>query len=159
MHENLRSPRTYGLVLCATLAFATVALAVGPRVAPAPPAPPTPALQGGGGPSTPTTPQVPRPQPTFPSIATADSNGSMIAVTGIDMTGTSILYLVDTESRQLAVYQANGGTDSMQGIKLVGARRIDLDLQLYGFNDKSEYSYEDLKKKFAEGSTPVTPVK
>lgn len=86
----------------------------------------------------------------LPSIATADSNGKMIAVTGIDLTGYSILYLVDTENRQLAVYQATGGAESTQGIKLVGARRIDLDLKLYGFNDKSEYSYEELEKRFAE---------
>jgi hypothetical protein len=47
------------------------------------------------------------------------------------------------------VYQANGGSESTQGLKLVGARRIDLDLQLYGFNDQSEYSYEELQKRFA----------
>lgn len=86
----------------------------------------------------------------LPAVATADSNGKMIAVTGIDLTGSSILYLVDTENRQLAVYQASGGADSTQGIKLVGARRIDLDLKLYGFNDKSEYSFEELEKRFAE---------
>ncbi len=81
----------------------------------------------------------------------------MIAVTGIDLTGSSILYLIDTERRQLAVYQASGGTDSMQGVKLVGARKIDLDLQLEGFNDKSQYSYEELEKKFADNQRNVAP--
>ncbi|TDJ66497.1 MAG: hypothetical protein E2O39_16380, partial [Planctomycetota bacterium] len=38
----------------------------------------------------------------------ADSNNRMIAVTGMDVTGQSILYLVDTVSNHLAVYQANG---------------------------------------------------
>lgn len=84
----------------------------------------------------------------LPAIATADSNGDMIAVTGIDVTGASILYLIDTHSKQLAVYQANGGSDSSQGIKLVGARRIDLDLQLEGYNDRSRYSYEELERQF-----------
>jgi hypothetical protein len=77
----------------------------------------------------------------------------MIAVTGIDVTGSSILYLVDTEEQQLAVYQANGGSPSTQGVKLVGARRIDLDLRLDGFNDKTESNgkalgYKDLKRVF-----------
>lgn len=95
--------------------------------------------------------------PSPPAIATADSNGSMIAVTGIDLSGASILYLVDTNARQLAIYQASGGSDSMQGVKLVGARKIDLDLQLEGFNDKSQYSYEELEKKFADNQRNVAP--
>ena len=88
--------------------------------------------------------------PQLPSYATADSNGSMIAVTGIDVTGASLLYLIDTEERQLAVYQANGGTTSTMSIQFVGARNIDLDLQLDGYNDDSEYSYKQLKAEFAK---------
>lgn len=89
-------------------------------------------------------------------FATADSNHSMIAVTGMDVTGASILYLVDTEKKQLAIYQANGGGESTQGLKLVGARRIDLDLQIEGYNDRSQYSYEALEKRIAEqGANPV----
>lgn len=87
---------------------------------------------------------------TLPALGNANSNSTMIAVTGIDITGSSILYLVDTVNRQLAVYQANGGSDSTQGVKLVGARKIDLDLQLLGFNDKSEYSYKELEKQFSD---------
>jgi len=100
------------------------------------------------GPS-PATQADPRRTP-FASLGNADSNGQMIAVTGIDLTGTSILYLVDTEKKQLAIYQATGGTESMQGVKLVGARRIDLDLQLEGFNDRSQYPYEELEQRFAK---------
>lgn len=88
--------------------------------------------------------------PMTPSGATADSNNRMIAVTGIDVTGTSILYLVDTVNLRLAVYQASGGSASTQGLKLVGARRIDLDLQLDGLNDKSDYSYKKLRQMFEE---------
>lgn len=80
--------------------------------------------------------------------STADSNDRMIAVTGVDITGASILYLVDTENLRLAVYQATGGTASMQNVRLIGARRIDLDLQLDGLNDKSEFSYKELRKLF-----------
>ncbi len=97
--------------------------------------------------------------PALPAMGNSDSNGSMIAVTGIDLTGASILYLVDTVNRQLAVYQANGGSASTQGIKLVGARRIDLDLQLDGWNDRSEYSFEDLEREFEKRRASTQPVK
>lgn len=83
-----------------------------------------------------------------PIVANADSNNRMIAVTGIDVTGASVLYLVDTINYHLAIYQASGGAQGTQGVKLVGARRIDLDLQLHGFNDKSKYTYEDLRDEF-----------
>lgn len=92
----------------------------------------------------------------LPSLAaggTADSNRSMIAVTGIDVTGQSILYLVDTVGKQLCVYQASGGSSSTQGVKFVGARRIELDLLLDGFNDKTEHNgkalgFKDLQQTF-----------
>ena len=91
--------------------------------------------------------------PTISAGGNADSNGSMIAVTGMDVTGQSILYLVDTESKQLCIYQASGGSSSTQGVKLVGARRIELDLMLDGFNDKTEsngkaLSFKDLQRAF-----------
>lgn len=86
---------------------------------------------------------------TVPTFATSDSNGSMIAVTGVDLTGSSVLYLIDTEARHMACYQAAGGSSSTQGIKLVGARRIDLDLQLDGYKDKSDYTYRELESEFS----------
>ena len=79
---------------------------------------------------------------------TADSNDRMIAVTGVDVTGGSILYLVDTEGRHVSVYQAQGGTASTASLKWVGARNIDYDLKVDGFNDKSELSFKDLEAKF-----------
>jgi hypothetical protein len=81
------------------------------------------------------------------SAATADSNGKMVAVTGVDVTGSSVLYLVDTERMCLGVYQATS-TGSNQGIRFVGSRRIELDMQLDGFNDRSDYTYKDLKNEF-----------
>ena len=95
----------------------------------------------------------PRPVPMGASGMSADSNNRMIAVTGVDITGQSVLYLVDSVNMQLAVYQASGGAGATQNIKLVGARRIDLDLQLHGFNDKTEIdgqplTYDDLSARF-----------
>src|SRR5688572_21014458 len=99
-------------------------------------------------------PQAPAPQkPTIMPVtaaATADSNNRMIAVTGTDITGASILYLVDTVNNRLAVYQAQGGADGSRGVNFIGARRIDLDLQLDGWNDRSEWTYKKLKDEFSK---------
>lgn len=91
--------------------------------------------------------------PTLGIGGNADSNGRMIAVTGVDVTGQSILYLIDSEGQQICVYQASGGASSTQGIKFVGARRIELDLLLDGFNDKTEsngkpMAFKDLQRIF-----------
>ncbi len=80
------------------------------------------------------------------------ANG-IIAVTGSYGVGTSVLYVIDAKSLQLAVYEARGGAESMRRLIHVGSRRIDLDLQLEGFNDQSLHSYQDLKRLF--GSRPA----
>lgn len=99
-----------------------------------------------------TTQQPPQTTPFLnPGYGTADSNGTMIAVTGVDVTGGSILYLIDTQSRHISVYSAQGGTASTSNIKWIGGRNIDLDLQVDGFNDKSEIKYKELKQRFADG--------
>lgn len=77
----------------------------------------------------------------------AAANG-FVAVTGSYGVGTSVLYLIDTVNRQLAVYEARGGSTEQRRIVLVGARRIDLDLQLHGYNDRSEFEYDDLQRMF-----------
>ena len=75
------------------------------------------------------------------------ANG-FVAVTGSYGVGTSVLYVLDTERRQIAVYEARGGAKATRRLTLVGARRIDLDLQLEGYNDESEFSFEDLERLF-----------
>lgn len=77
----------------------------------------------------------------------ASANG-FVAVTGSYGVGTSVLYLIDTVNRQLAVYEARGGSAEQRRVVLVGARRIDLDLQLRGYNDRSEYEYDQLQDLF-----------
>src|SRR5262245_46947898 len=113
--------------------------------------------QGGG-----TTPPTQAPQPLRTSASaygTSDSNSRMIAVTGVDVTGGSILYLIDTEGRHLSVYSAQGGTSSTSNIKWIGGRNIDLDLQVDGYNDKSEISFKELAKRFAENGAGATSEK
>ena len=142
----MKLPQSQSALLLAGLVLALIGLSIQPSAAPA--------AQDGGGSGTLTQVDLDRIaqrllQTRAPSaMATADSNRTMIAVTGIDLTGSSVLYLVDTEKKQLAVYQANGGGEPTQSLRLVGARRIDLDLQIEGFNDKSQYSYEALQKRF-----------
>ena len=85
-----------------------------------------------------------------PSLSNSVANRRMIAVSAIDVTGNNILYVIDTVNPHIAVYQANGGTSGTQGISLVAARDISLDLQLEGLNDKSEFQYEDLYRTFVE---------
>jgi hypothetical protein len=77
----------------------------------------------------------------------AAGNG-VIAVTGSYGVGTSVLYVIDTNTKQLAVYEARGGGSGSRRIHLVGARRIDLDLMLEGYNDDSELSYDALRQRF-----------
>jgi hypothetical protein len=89
--------------------------------------------------------------PAVPGYGSADSNDQMIAVSGIDVTGGSLLYIVDTQNRHLSVYQATGGTTSTMQLKWIGGRNIDLDLQVDGFNDKSEFSYKELARQFEDG--------
>ncbi len=79
----------------------------------------------------------------------SSSSNGMIAVTGSYGVGSSVLYVIDTNTKQLAVYEARGGSPNASRVFLVGARRIDLDLQLQGYNDLSEHNYEQLQRKFA----------
>lgn len=81
------------------------------------------------------------------SGSSAQGNG-IIAVTGSYGVGTSVIYVIDTNAKQLAVYEARGGSKGGRRLYLVGARRIDLDLRLEGYHDESEYSYQKLREQF-----------
>lgn len=79
---------------------------------------------------------------------TGVSANGILAVTGSYGVGTSVLYVIDTNTKQLSVYEARGGSRGSRRITHVGARRIDLDLQLRSYNDESEYQYDDLERLF-----------
>lgn len=85
------------------------------------------------------------------SGGSSSSNG-ILAVTGSYGVGTSVLYVLDTNTKQLAVYEARGGSAGSRKLFLVGARRIDLDLQLVGYNDDSEAEvhYDQLQRRFGD---------
>jgi len=100
--------------------------------------------QGG---TTPPPTQASQSVPVLGGSATADSNQRMVAVTGVDVTGASVLYLIDTVMMRLCVYQASS-TGGNQGVRFVGARRIELDVELNGYNDRSQYNYAALLEEF-----------
>jgi len=110
--------------------------------APVNPPPPEPIKPGTGGPGE---TQVVYTESGGGSSASA--NG-FVAVTGSYGVGTSVLYVLDTENRQLAVYEARGGSTAQRRLVLVGARKIDLDLKIESYNDRSEFDYPRLKKLF-----------
>jgi hypothetical protein len=47
------------------------------------------------------------------------------------------------------VYQATS-TGSNQGVRFVGARRIELDVELNSYNDRSQMGYADVLGKFVQ---------
>lgn len=101
----------------------------------------------------PVAPVLPAPSTAAPIVVPDDggqsaSNNGFLAVTGSYGVGTSVLYLIDTVNRQLAVYEARGGGAEQRRIVLVGARKLDLDLMLEGYNDRSEYDYRKLRSVF-----------
>lgn len=77
-----------------------------------------------------------------------DSNSDMIAVTGEYGNGTSVLYVIDTKAKQMAVYRAPRGDT----VEFVGARQIEWDLKLTSHNDVTAEGYHPfkLKKKYEE---------
>lgn len=119
----------------------------------------------GRGPTNPAPAPEPEPAAASPAVVVPEDGGQsssgngFVAVTGSYGVGTSVLYLLDTESRQLAVYEARGGSSEQRRLVLVGARKIDLDLKLEGYNDRSEYEYKDLKKLFERRGRPDRDVK
>lgn len=62
--------------------------------------------------------------------------------------GGPILFVLDTKSRVLSIYEAEGGTPATRGITWLGARKIEHDINTTFYNDKSEVSYSDLKQRF-----------
>ncbi len=79
---------------------------------------------------------------------TAMASPNMLAVTGRVGSGTSVLYVIDTAKKSLAVYSAQGANR----VRFVGARRIKYDFELVSFNDTTptEYSVIKMGQKYRE---------
>lgn len=57
---------------------------------------------------------------------------------------SAFLFVVDPETRNLAAYEATPGENG--GLRLLGARKIEHDLELKKFRDLSAYSSEELSR-------------
>ena len=57
---------------------------------------------------------------------------------------SAFLWVVDPETRNLAVYEATPGENG--GLRLLGARKIEHDLELKKYRDLSAYSAEELAR-------------
>lgn len=144
-----------GAALLLGVAFEAGRLAVAPQ-------PKQLEAQGGRGPVVPPKPRTEPTRSEQPLVYGGDSgsaavaNNGFIAVTGSYGVGTSVLYLFDTNNKQLVVYEGRGGSESMRRLTFVGARRIDLDLQLLDYNDRSEFRRADLQRMFKAGNSQTS---
>jgi hypothetical protein len=86
---------------------------------------------------------------TYPEPVQAQSSDGgrrYVAVTGPFQDGVSLLYVLDQTNDRLMTYEGKGGAANSRKVSLVGVRNIGLDSQLDGFNDESEYSYQELRE-------------
>jgi len=90
---------------------------------------------------------TPSPRPGFESRTTphtasdSDSNNRFVAVTTPIGSGESVTFVIDSEKEQLLVYRFVRN----EGLRLVAARKIDMDLELSAYNDRSDFSRDELK--------------
>jgi hypothetical protein len=79
--------------------------------------------------------------------------GPLLATSSLGAT-SAVLFLVDPQTRSVAAYEAIPGESG--GLRLLGARKIEHDLELAEYRDLSEFSFFDLreKKKEADGARP-----
>lgn len=82
------------------------------------------------------------------SAAPAEEPSEFLMTTGTAAHGGALLFVLNTATRTLNVYEAEGGSRATQGVTFVASRKIDRDLYVTGYNDKSEYSYQDLVERF-----------
>jgi hypothetical protein len=84
----------------------------------------------------------------------AGENRQLLVTSSIGAT-SSILFVLDPVTTNLAAYEALPGENG--GLRLLGARKIEHDLELKKYRDLSEYSFDDLKARKLEGAAPKTP--
>jgi hypothetical protein len=58
---------------------------------------------------------------------------------------SAILFILDPTTSNLAAYEAMPGENG--GLRLLGARKIEHDLELKKYRDRSEYSFDDLSER------------
>jgi hypothetical protein len=74
----------------------------------------------------------------------AVENRPLLVTSSLGVT-SAILFVLDPTTSSLAAYEAIPGENG--GLRLLGARKIEHDLELKKYHDRSEYSYDDLKER------------
>lgn len=78
----------------------------------------------------------------------SDAPGEYLVRTESSSTGTALVFVLNTRTQVLNVYEAEGGSRATRGLSFVASRKIARDVYVTGYNDRSEYSYQDLLKRF-----------
>lgn len=91
-----------------------------------------------------------------PEAARSDeAPASPLLITSTIGAASAFLFVVDPVTRNLAAYEATPGEAG--GLRLLGARKIEHDLELAKFRDRSEYTFEELGRlKGTADGTPET---
>lgn len=79
----------------------------------------------------------------IPRDPSADARPLMVTST-IGAT-SAILFILDPTTSNLAAYEALPGENG--GLRLLGARKVEHDLELKKYRDRSEYSFDDLSER------------
>jgi hypothetical protein len=80
----------------------------------------------------------------LPSAAAAPEGGQLLLSSTIGAT-SAFVFVLDTGTRNLAAYETTPGENG--GLRLLGARKIEHDLELAKYRDLSEFSFFDLRDK------------
>jgi hypothetical protein len=74
----------------------------------------------------------------------SNSNNRFVAVTCPIGSGESVLFLLDSESEQIATYRF----ERRKGLEFLAARKIDYDLKITGYQDISKYSRDEIRREY-----------
>jgi hypothetical protein len=80
----------------------------------------------------------------------ASDGAAPLLVTSSFGAASALLFVVDPKSQTLVGYEAVPGAEG--GLRLLGARKISLDLELARYRDLSEWSYRELRERYQAGT-------
>jgi len=84
----------------------------------------------------------------------APEAGPLLVTSSLGAT-SAILFVLDPGTKNLAAYEASPGENG--GLRLLGARKIELDLELAEYRDRSDFSFFALRDKRNDAGTGKEP--
>ena len=85
----------------------------------------------------------------LPSSPEGGNGGPLLVTSSLGAT-SAILFVLEPSTRYLTAYEATPGENG--GLRLLGARKIEHDLELAKYRDLSEFSYFELRDKKHEAN-------